>query len=110
MQDRLRSGELLIRDARRLAALPSDEQETVWREEQQAAAPRRLEPDVLDLAALDEDRTETREAEPAELQREPSPQQVRIPLTATPTDIAAVLRQHYSRRQLRTVARLLADD
>lgn len=98
MQDLLRSGELLIRDARRLASLPPDEQEPTWRLERQQS---------------DQDADQDQDAAiAAESPSQPAPAapQVRLLLDATPTEIVETLRQHYSKRKLAAVVRLLADE
>jgi ParB family transcriptional regulator, chromosome partitioning protein len=106
MQNLLRSGDLPIRDARRLAALPEAEQRSAWEQERVFTA--------VNAAAAVPDGQPASKAGPAEGEdgQAPSPKAdrktaLRIPTHATVDQVAAALRAHLTQAELHELVEVL---
>lgn len=106
MQGLLRAGDLPIRDARRLAALPEAEQRSAWEQERAftavnspVPAPERPVADVRSAADEGE--------KPSVGEAEPRRTSLRIPADATVDQVATALRAHLSQAQLHELVEVL---
>ena len=104
MQALVRSGDIPVRDARRLATLDPGEQMSTWRAEQEASrapAPERFTAvnDSPAGTAVQHTRASSTRGPAAAVRR----------LGKTPAEIAAALRQHLSPADLRTLISLLGE-
>lgn len=98
LQQLLRAGDLPVRDARRLAILPPEEQEPTWRAEQEAKA--------RSGAAADRKRPASTAAS-----TNAAPRQIRLKMGQSTSDMAQTLRRHLQPDQVRALAAaLLADN
>ena len=105
MQGLLRAGDLPIRDARRLAALPEPEQLTTWEQERAFTAvnvPAKPGPD--DGPGRDPSDNPTGRPDPGEKR---SRTHARIPVGASAEQIATILRAHLSQQELHALVEVL---
>ena len=112
MQTLLRSGELPVRDGRRLAALPGDDQLPTWRREREQADRDRFTavnpvPDPAKETGGRAEPGQTRTSPAADTDRQARPGRVSFPREATVAQIADVLRGCLSHDDLRTLVEVL---
>lgn len=110
MQRLLRSGDLPIRDARRLAALPGDEQLTAW--EQERAAFTAVNAGVA--ASSDKDTghpgggsSTERADQPGDPTTPSRTRSAKIPVGATMDQVASILRAHLTQAELHELVEVL---
>lgn len=107
MQALLRAGDLPVRDARRLAALPAEDQLTTWEQERTfTAVNTQPSPAASDGGHAD---TETGGDQAAAEQQERSPRRrsARIPAGATADQVATILRAHLTQQELHHLVEIL---